>query len=253
MACPEDKILNPATGRCVSKKGKIGKELLKKIGAKKIPSSSFSIYPVESYSIHNSLNNSGCSPVGEPLWNLGAPIGESGAFGEIHLGCCMSHCDYIMKFIPFARMPKEAIEREIFIQTVSSKLGSSLPVEDYWFTSQGAVIVMRLLKETLKSYLETCDATECKNIIDKVLEKIRALHIRVFHNDLHANNIMIDHDGEVYIIDYGLSKSYPKRKGVPDEEKYSDYIKLIGSLQTISMNGKERTIKTVMNEAKLFR
>lgn len=250
MSCPKGKIMNPATGRCVSKTGKIGKELLKKIGAKKIPPASFSIYPVAEYT---RLNDSECSPVEEPLWEMGAPIGEYGAFGEIHLGCCMNHCDYIMKFIPFSRMGKEDTEREIFNQIAAAKLGAAVNIEDYWYTLQGTVIVMRLLKKTLKKYLSSCSSTECINIIEKVLEKIRMMHVRIFHNDLHANNIMIDHDGEVYIIDYGISKTYPKRKGVPNEEKYSDYIKLIDSLQHVPMNGKDQAIKMVIDEAKLFR
>lgn len=34
--CPEDKILNPTTGRCVKKDGKIGKSLLKAKGSRKV-------------------------------------------------------------------------------------------------------------------------------------------------------------------------------------------------------------------------
>jgi serine/threonine protein kinase len=66
-----------------------------------------------------------------------------------------------------------------------------------------------------------------QGVIDEILEKIKQLHgIRIAHNDSHLNNMMIDENGNIKFIDFGLSEYYEpeseeeKEEGIDSEDDY---------------------------------
>lgn len=94
--------------------------------------------------------------------------------------------------------------------------------EDIYF------IVMELIKG--KSFQEYCRGKnktgweDLKSIYLKILEGVRTLHQNgIIHRDLKPSNIMITEDGEVKILDFGLSKE------VTDIEKTSSIGEIVGS------------------------
>lgn len=65
-----------------------------------------------------------------------------------------------------------------------------------------------------------CLSTETAiNLTRQICEGLNAAHQKkIIHLDLKPRNIMIDHDGKVYIMDFGVSRSLEARKMDPDNK-----------------------------------
>ena len=54
-------------------------------------------------------------------------------------------------------------------------------------------------------------------IFMKILNMVKVLHINnLIHNDLSLANLMLNHDKEVYMIDFALSTSFNKKDSIND-------------------------------------
>lgn len=85
-----------------------------------------------------------------------------------------------------------------------------LPVYDYGESDGITYIVMRYLEGgTLSERLQSgpLNLDEIARIIGQVAEGLDYAHKRgVIHRDMKPSNIMLDHSGDVYITDFGISK-----------------------------------------------
>jgi predicted Ser/Thr protein kinase len=85
-----------------------------------------------------------------------------------------------------------------------------LPVYDYGEDDGVTYIVMRYLEGgTLTDQLRTGEPglEEIARIIGQIAEGLDYAHKRgVIHRDMKPSNIMLDHSGDVYITDFGISK-----------------------------------------------
>jgi hypothetical protein len=54
-------------------------------------------------------------------------------------------------------------------------------------------------------------------VFEKIENTMRALNQNgIYHNDLHKQNVMIDKNGEVYVIDFGRAGGEKRKDGLPD-------------------------------------
>lgn len=72
----------------------------------------------------------------------------------------------------------------------------------------------RTLASLKFSYMEF---EEKFKIFMKILNMVKVLHINnLIHNDLSLANLMLNHDKEVYMIDFALSTSFNKKDSIND-------------------------------------
>lgn len=106
------------------------------------------------------------------------------------------------------------IENEARI--LSSFAGKGIPQIYGCFEQDGASCLIRQYIDgrSLREYIESEAALSLSEIIDtgiSVCETVSRLHNAeppVIHRDIKADNIIISPDGEVYIIDFGISRIY---------------------------------------------
>ena len=87
--------------------------------------------------------------------------------------------------------------KEVEIQKIASELEISPKIFFYGF---GICIMERIYGKTL----DKCSQNEldlCKEYILSNLNKL--IENKIFHNDLHLQNIMLDKSNKVWIIDFG--------------------------------------------------
>ena len=116
---------------------------------------------------------------------------------------------------PLENAPDVSIEDEVKIQLYLSSSNiaiapiifnwSILQTETIFSTKENPltdIIIMQKLETTL---IDKC--RQDKTYIGNVLEIIQTMHNnKVAHCDLHSRNIMIDANGQAYVIDFGKSK-----------------------------------------------
>lgn len=108
----------------------------------------------------------------------------------------------------------DIIENEA--HTISRISGKGIPDVYGCFERDGTAYLFRQYIEgrTLREYVESCGAFPVKKAAEigvKVCEIISRLHSSdppVIHRDIKADNIILTHDGEIYIIDFGISREY---------------------------------------------
>ncbi|TKY55310.1 Cyclin-dependent kinase G-2 [Spatholobus suberectus] len=77
----------------------------------------------------------------------------------------------------------------------------------------GTFMVMEYMEYDLKGLMEAkkqpFSISEIKSLIQQLLEGVKYLHDNwVIHRDLKSSNILLNHDGELKICDFGLSRQY---------------------------------------------
>lgn len=108
----------------------------------------------------------------------------------------------------------ELIENEA--RTLSNLSGKGIPDVYGCFARYDAAYLFRQYIEgrTLREYIESSDAFPVKKAAEigiKVCEVISRLHSSdppVIHRDIKADNIILTADGEIYLIDFGISREY---------------------------------------------
>ena len=77
----------------------------------------------------------------------------------------------------------------------------------------GTFMVMEHMEYDLKGLTEVkkhpFSMSEIKSLVRQLLEGVKYLHDNwVIHRDLKSSNILLNHDGELKICDFGLSRQY---------------------------------------------
>ena len=153
--------------------------------------------------------------------NLFKPIGD-GFFSETYLVDMdgiklLKYIDLNITFVDSNESRMGVIEKEKFIddslnreicnQNIASQYGISPKIYTYWKCGiqKKAVIIMEYIQgKTLSEYIKTN-----KDYISIYLGVIRVIFdlnsvVRIIHNDMHLDNILISAD-KIYIIDFGKS------------------------------------------------
>lgn len=142
-----------------------------------------------------------------------------GSFGTVYK-CQKDSCIYAMKifardyvFAEFAKGVNNRITREIeALKKVNGKYVAGY-IDDGIFTDNGweyIYVIMDFvegqdLAKVMKS--KTLDVDEALNIFDQILSGIESIHLqKLVHRDLKPANIYILDNGDIKILDFGLSK-----------------------------------------------
>lgn len=142
-----------------------------------------------------------------------------GSFGTVYK-CQKNNCIYAMKifardfvFAEFAKGTNNRITREIeALKKVNGKYVSGY-IDDGTFTDNGweyIYVIMDFvegqdLAKVMK--IRTFDVDEALKIFDQILSGIDSIHLqKIIHRDLKPENIYMLDNGDVKILDFGLSK-----------------------------------------------
>lgn len=97
-----------------------------------------------------------------------------------------------------------------------------VPIYDFWRDPDGAYIIMRYIKgDNLGDKLVngTLSDSEKVIIIQQVASALNFAHVHhVVHRDLKPENVLIDNDGNAYLVDFGIAKDLRRSE---DEDSVS--------------------------------
>jgi len=117
--------------------------------------------------------------------------------------------DYIYDFILSKNGYEEAIRSNMSFEQKHSAVNDLLGFEKPGNATPGNfgdIMAMRDNVRKLMNYLKKSGFHIDREVLEKIKNAIRILESnRIFHNDLHERNVMIDKDGQPYIIDFGRS------------------------------------------------
>ena len=151
--------------------------------------------------------------------------------------CKDENCDYVIKIIHSRKT--SCTKREICFQKICAEYGICKPVKDSWlFQDKGGVIIMPILKETLKYRLMKKKGNNNKwNMVKRALKLLLKLHINlgIIHEDPHIENIMFDDTENIFFIDMGNAFSMVEEINIPYILKsiINDYKKLFYHRNTV--------------------
>ena len=146
-------------------------------------------------------------------YELKDSIGE-GAHGAIHRANQTAvDREVVIKLIrpKYANDPEFIRRFELEAQTVARlEHPHIVPLYDYWRDPEGAYLVMRYLKGgNLLSALEAgpWELDTTAQMLDQISTALSAAHQQgVIHRDIKPANILLDHDGNAYLSDFGIAK-----------------------------------------------
>ncbi|CAG1001284.1 Serine/threonine-protein kinase PrkC [Anaerolineae bacterium] len=84
-----------------------------------------------------------------------------------------------------------------------------VPLYDYWREPDGAYLVMRLLKESLRERLRrrALPLSETVRLVEQIAAALTVAHRSgIVHRDLKPANILFDGEGNAYLSDFGIAK-----------------------------------------------
>ena len=159
-------------------------------------------------------------PDKEKLWG-------GGEKGKIYQVCRKARgCNYVMKIIrftsycqgdncPYGECAYTEFLHEVFFQTEVARLGVAPPILSSWVCTCTnpplGVIVMPVLKETLEDVIRNPDVKRgTKEAYIQEAERIfNILNANnIYHEDSHMQNWMVNGDGRLKIVDFGLVRKF---------------------------------------------
>jgi serine/threonine protein kinase len=152
-------------------------------------------------------------------YKLGSKIG-SGSFGEVYAGRGRNGEEVAVKLEKVSKTGTQQLAHEW--KLYSSLAGSPGVPQVYWFGTEGKynALVMELLGSSLEDLFKRCDKRfSSKTVLmlaDQMIRLLQFVHSRgIVHRDIKPNNFLVGRGAkanQIYIVDFGLSKSYIDRK-----------------------------------------
>src|SRR5664279_1786689 len=84
-----------------------------------------------------------------------------------------------------------------------------VPLYDYWQDSSGAYLVMRWLPETVRQRVQSSpfSLNAAATLLDQVAGALNVAHRNgVIHRDIKPDNLLLDHQDNTYLSDFGIAK-----------------------------------------------
>jgi len=216
-------------------------------------------------------------------------LGKKGSFGSMAEVCKKgaTDCDHVMKIMSVdakrkgspprelrthLKVTPEQFEKEVELQKEAAVLRVAPPVCDSWECPLGededkdpsiGVIIMPILQKTLKDVLDDDsveDAEKEAYILEakSILKELNGINIQ--HRDCKLENFMIDGNGKLKIIDFGLAQKFEpcdfnhvdmSEWSIPSSPpRFSGFFEFFGELNNIQKNlGLGGAIRAAMVQA----
>ena len=203
VKCENNKIINPKSGRCVNKDGRIGKLLLSKKKSSNIIPFGPGIPLVFESLAENCEQNK--------IWKKKTLIG-TGTVGKAYVACNAKNCDYVLKI--------QKANHEFFTEILAIQELKKYNITPKLFAAWTCKGKGYAVIEKLKPY-EECQMTSKQLWIqlDKYMKKLR--DAGWLHMDLHIGNIMCSNNNKLVIIDFGHAV---KRTSLGDLQTYPNHV-----------------------------
>jgi serine/threonine protein kinase/WD40 repeat protein len=163
---------------------------------------------------------------------------DSGGFGSVYKAVqeILGREVAIKVILPrYASQPEFIRRFEIEAQLVARLEHPHItPLIDYWRDPNGAYLVMRYLRGGSLSHKSKEGALEPDHILGILEQIVSALDFahrnKVIHRDIKPGNILLDEDGNAYLVDFGIAKDL----GAIDTNKQTGPDAIVGSLDYIA-------------------
>lgn len=168
-------------------------------------------------------------------WYIGERLSEKSAYGSIYMVWNEAEVMNILKQIIYDReIPEARARREVRIHSIAAEIGIAPPLREVMYNNVGCSIIMaplavtldRIISDLLLSSSERVIVRDIEQLAASAISLIKKLHdAGITHNDTHSNNFMLDDNGRMYLIDYGLAQI-----GTNDEKYLIDCRRLVAAI-----------------------
>lgn len=190
-----DEIINPKTGRLVKKTGKIGRELMNQKSA----------VPVE---VMKKIEYIIGDCDWKRLWKKRKLVGR-GSVGCVYSACGKDGCDYVIKI----QKDDEEFRTEVDILSRINGWVHGPKIYGVWKCGgMGYIVEEKLVK--LK-YTKAVSLDKIYNILGDLHKKYR-----IVFPDAHSGNIMMRKDGTIVLIDFGWAVYFKTKKTKINEDNW---------------------------------
>ena len=151
----------------------------------------------------------------------------SGGFGAVYRAyqCTVGREVAVKVILPsFANHPDFIRRFEMEAQLVARLEHLHIvPLYDYWRDPSGAYLVMRWLRGgSLKEALHSkpLDLASTVNLLDQIASGLSVAHRKeIVHRNLKPSNILIDEEGNGYLVDFSIARDFGQSAGILQESE----------------------------------